>query len=138
MTSIPRVILDTNVFVSGIFWSGPPRVILRAWQEKAIELVLSIEIFDEYKRVFEILTKKYPPVDLSPFIEIVAREARFFEPIILDESVSSDPDDDKFIACALAAEVDYIVSGDKDLLTVNNYQGLKIIKPSAFVKMYLA
>lgn len=129
------VILDTNVFVSAIFWSGTPRQILKAWLAKKIGLIVSIEIFEEYCRVFKILSKKYPPVDASPFIDLIMREAHFFEPIKLPSQVSCDPDDDKFIACGLAAEVDYIISGDKDLLDISGYRNLKIIKPRDFVNL---
>ena len=51
-----RIVLDTNVLISGIFFSGPPYEILKAWREKRIQFVLSAEIFDEYIRVAEILT----------------------------------------------------------------------------------
>ena len=53
------VVLDTNVLISGIFWTGPPSDILHAWQSNHFELALSSEIFDEYKRVADILAKKY-------------------------------------------------------------------------------
>ena len=46
-----RVVIDTNVFVSGVFWKGPPAEILRAWRAGRIEIVLSPEILDEYRRV---------------------------------------------------------------------------------------
>lgn len=63
------IVLDTNVFVSGIFWSGPPAKILNAWHEKRIEIVSSLEILDEYSRVSDILAKKYPRVDLAPIYQ---------------------------------------------------------------------
>lgn len=137
MKHMKRIVLDTNVFVSGIFWKGPPHKILEAWSRRQVQLILSNEILEEYTRVGEILTKKYSSIDLFPFIELLTIECQFYKPISLREQVSIDRDDDKFIACALAAEVDYLISGDKHLLDVNNYKGLKIIKPRQFVDRYL-
>lgn len=54
-----RVILDTNVFVSGVFFSGPPHEILRAWREGRFQMVLSPEILEEYRRVGIDLARHY-------------------------------------------------------------------------------
>ena len=132
-----KLVLDTNVFVSGIFWSGPPAKILNAWHEKKIKIVCSLEILDEYSRVSDILSKKYPSVDMEPFINLMIRDAELFTPIKLKTPVSRDPDDDKFIAVALAANCHLIVSGDNDLLSVTGYKDIEIINPSEFVKKYL-
>jgi uncharacterized protein len=129
-----KIILDTNVFISGIFWSGSPYQILKAWQQRKIELIVSQEILNEYDRVSKTLSKKYPTIDLSPFIELLTIHAEIFAPEKLKEPVSRDPDDDKFIACALSAKVKIIVTGDQDLLSVSGYQGINIMKPGSFVK----
>ena len=132
-----KLILDTNVFISGIFWSGTPAKILNAWYEKKIKIVCALEILDEYSRVSDILSKKYPSVDMEPFINLMIRDAELFTPIKLKTPVSRDPDDDKFIAVALAANCHLIVSGDNDLLSVTGYKDIEIINPSEFVKKYL-
>ena len=132
-----KLILDTNVFISGIFWSGTPAKILNAWHEKMLKIVSSLEILDEYSRVGDLLTKKYPRVDITPFINLMIRDCEFFTPIKLKTPVSRDPDDDKFIAVALAANCHLIVSGDNDLLSVTGYNNIEIINPNEFVKKYL-
>ncbi len=58
-----RLILDTNVLMSGVFFAGPPAQILEAWSEGKVQLVLSVEILQEYDRVGRELTRKYPGVD---------------------------------------------------------------------------
>jgi predicted nucleic acid-binding protein len=66
-----KVILDTNVFVSGVFFSGPPFQILEAWGNDKIQLVVSPEILEEYRRVGEILAEEHPAINLSPWVELV-------------------------------------------------------------------
>jgi putative PIN family toxin of toxin-antitoxin system len=132
-----RIVLDTNVFMSGIFWSGPPERILDAWQARGVDLVVSAEIIDEYLRISKALSKKYPGVDISPFIDMVAIHGKMFAPIPLAASVCRDPNDDMFIALALSSNTKIIVSGDKDLLDINGYAGIQIIKPNEFVEKYL-
>lgn len=59
-----RIVLDTNVLMSGIFWSGPPAKILSAWHEKRLQLVISPDILNEYIRVGDILSKKYTDINI--------------------------------------------------------------------------
>ena len=132
-----RIVLDTNVLISGIFFGGPPARILEAWRDARIRLVLSAEILEEYQRVGEILGTQYPGVDLEPFLALLAVHAEMVEAPPLSAPVSADPDDDKFLACALAARVAVIVSGDKDLLDVSGWHGLEVLRPRLFVDEYL-
>ena len=132
-----KIVLDTNVFMSGIFWSGPPSKVLDAWQQNKISLVCSPEIIDEYNRVGDILSKKYPGIDVKPLLNMVMVDCEMFSTVVLDLPVSRDHDDDMFIATALAANCQIIVSGDKDLLEVNGFAGIEITKPVPFVNRYL-
>lgn len=132
-----RIVLDTNVFMSGIFWAGNPGKILDAWGNQKIKLIFSKEILDEYIRVGKILSKKYSGVDISPFIDLLTIYGELHQPVKLKSAVSQDPDDDKFIAVALAAKCPCIVSGDIDLLSVNGIFDIKILKPVDFIKQYL-
>jgi putative PIN family toxin of toxin-antitoxin system len=133
-----KVVMDTNVFVSGVFFSGPPYQILNAWQSGEFELVVSQEILDEYQRVGEVLAEEYPKVDLNPFLTFVLENAKVYKSVELKEPVCEDPDDDKFFACALASGSRIIISGDKHLLKVTGYQGIEVLKPREFVDRYLS
>jgi hypothetical protein len=64
-----RLVLDTNVFISGVFFAGPPFDILKSWRVGQVEIVVSAEILDEYRRVGVELSEKYTAVDLTPFLE---------------------------------------------------------------------
>ena len=132
-----RVVIDTNVFVSGVFWKGPPAEILRAWREGRIEIVLSPEILDEYRRVGEELNRQFPRIDLGDIIDALVLGAHTTLSPPLPEAVCTDPDDDKFIAAALAGGAALVISGDRALLKVKEYAGVRIVTPGAFVRTYL-
>lgn len=132
-----RVILDANVFISGVFFTGPPYQILDAWRHGHLQLIISADILDEYQQVVKTLAKDYPQVDPAPIMALLAVEAEMISPPKLPERVCHDPEDDKFLACALAAKTGVVVSGDKHLLRVNGYQGIEVIRPREFVSRYL-
>lgn len=132
-----KVILDTNVFISGIFYSGPPNQILNAWRDGKIQLVISHDILREYLRVGEIFADKFPSIDLQPILDLVTIEAELHVAEDLSERVCSDPDDDKFLACAIASGSKIIVSGDKHLVKVSGFHGIEILKPHEFIKRHL-
>ena len=98
-----KVVLDTNVLVSGIFFGGPPAKILTAWREGRIELAVSIEILQEYERVCQELSAAAPGIDHTPFLKLVTLDATLIECPPLPAPVCADSDDDKFLACALAS-----------------------------------
>lgn len=132
-----KVVLDTNVFISGVFFGGPPYLILQAWRDGIIQLVISPEILDEYRRVGEILAEEHPGVDLEPMLEFVSQIADVFAAPPLSERVCEDPDDDKFISCALASASRVIISGDKHLLKETGFQDIEVLKPRDFPDRYL-
>ncbi len=122
--------------MSGIFWSGPPSHILRAWHDNKLKFVISPEILAEYQRVSHILSTKYSSIDVIPIIDLITIGSELCAANELDVPISRDPDDDKFIAVCLASDCKIIVSGDQDLLEITGYQGIDVMKPAAFVKKY--
>lgn len=132
-----RVILDTNVVISGVFFTGPPYHILKAWRDGTVHVVVSPEIIEEYQRVGSVLAKQFPGVDFDPIITLFAAEAELVAVPPLPEPVCDDPDDDKFLACALASKTKIIISGDRQLLRVSGYRGIEVIRPRTFVDEYL-
>jgi putative PIN family toxin of toxin-antitoxin system len=132
-----KIVLDTNVFVSGVFFTGPPYQILQAWRDGRLQIVLSRDILVEYQRVGERLAEQFPHVHLAPLIELVAVKGKRVRALRLPAPVCDDPDDDKFLACALAGRCKVIVSGDKHLLKVSGYRGIKVMRPKNFVEEWL-
>jgi uncharacterized protein len=129
----PIVVVDTNVFVSGIFFSGPPYRILKAWQDDRIQIAVTEEIIEEYRRVIETLSGKFESSDIDYFWELLLIEAELVPSYSFNEMICEDPDDDKFLACAIAAKSKYIISGDKHLLKIGQFLNTRIVTPRYFL-----
>ena len=132
-----KIVLDTNVFISAVFFGGPPYRILDAWRSGRVSLVLSAEIIEEYRRVGEELGERFEGVDVSPFLQLVVRHAEFVQAEKFTDAVCRDSDDDKFLECAAAAAAEAIVSGDKDLLTLSAFRSIPILSPRQFIDAHL-
>jgi putative PIN family toxin of toxin-antitoxin system len=132
-----RVVVDTNVLISGAFFTGPSLRILDACVHGKCQLLLSPEILNEYIRVGEEFTRKRPNVDFARFLDLLISAAVLVQAPELGERVSDDPDDDKFIECALAGNAKVITSGDKHLLSVSGYAGVTVMRPRSFVDRFL-
>ena len=130
-----RIVVDTNVFVSS-FFGGNPRRVIDFWKSGDAVLCLSGPIVDEYTAVLS-------RMGLAGETELEELLALFRQgPGILFAAktptlrvVPLDPEDNKFIECAAALKADYVISGDKDLLSVKDYMGIKVVTPAEFLKM---
>jgi putative PIN family toxin of toxin-antitoxin system len=132
-----RIVLDTNVLMSGIFFGGAPGKILRAWQDGQITLTASPEIVEEYVATAEVLSTRYVSLHPEPILSLVVKNSELWQSPALAMQVCSDPDDDKFLACALASDAKYIVSGDKALRRVSGYRNIIVVNPRQFVDEHL-
>lgn len=132
-----KIVLDTNVFISGAFFGGPPAQILKSWRQKKIKIILTEQILAEYRRVGEALSRKYYSVDIDRFITLFILYGEYVETKGFSETICEDPDDNKFIECAIASQSKLIVSGDKHLLGISGYKNIKVLKPRQFVDDYL-
>jgi putative PIN family toxin of toxin-antitoxin system len=132
-----RIVLDTNVFISGIFFTGPPYEILKAWRDGRVQLLVSPSILDEYRRIGAELGFQFRDVDLKAFLDLLTVQAEIVLAPTLPPVIRDDPSDDKFLEAAVAGNASYIISGDKHLLTLSEFQGIRILKPRDFVQKYL-
>jgi hypothetical protein len=128
-----KVVLDTNVFVSS-FLGGKPRAVIDRWIEGRITLCLSGDILDEYVRVFEELD--FVEDEYFEILRLLEEQFNLvFTGTTPDLSVvDNDPADDKFIECAVELEAKAIVTGDDDLLAINQYGSITICSPDEFLK----
>jgi putative PIN family toxin of toxin-antitoxin system len=99
-----KIVLDTNVLVSGIFFSGPPADILRAWNRGKFRLVLSPAILEEYKRVSAELAEKFSGIDVQRILDLFVVHSEVCSPSPMPEQVCEDPHDDMFIAAAIDSQ----------------------------------
>lgn len=131
-----KVVIDTNVFVSS-FLGGRPREVIDCWKRGEIILCLSKDILNEYVDVLQRL-------GLGGEEELGKLLALFKKGIHLIftsktpnlDVVKDDPSDNKFVECAVKLEAECIVTGDKALLAVSEYQGIKIQTPLEFLKAF--
>jgi putative PIN family toxin of toxin-antitoxin system len=134
---VKKIVLDTNILVSALLFKRELSKIVDLWKEGKIIPVVSKETFDEFRRVLE-----YPRFSLTDNeIKLIIEEEvlPFFKVTEITDQlgdVCRDPDDDKFISCAISASADFIVSGDKDLCSLNKYKSVRIINVKDFLKMF--
>jgi len=132
-----RIVLDTNVFISGIFFTGPPYQILKAWRDGRVQLLVSPSILEEYQRIGAELALQFRDVDLKAFLDLLTVQAAIVLAPTLPPVIRDDPSDDKFLEAAVAGNASYIISGDKHLLTLSEFQGIQILKPGDFAQRFL-
>jgi hypothetical protein len=134
-----RAVIDTNVLVSGVISpKGAPRKILELARKGVYQAVSSVAINHE---ILSVLHRDHIYIKYHLSEEIIDYISAFlYEGTILSEdrySVSKvkDPEDNKFIACALEGEADYIVSDDEHLLGLKQFQGIQIVDARSFLKL---
>jgi len=129
-----KVVIDTNVFVSSVF-GGVPRQIVEFWFDGRVTLCLSEPIVMEYQRVLREIGAVSEREERELIDAFASGEGVLYanDPPAI-ESGSADPDDDKFLECALELGAECIVSGDSDLLELGSYMGIPILEPRTFVK----
>ena len=131
-----KIVVDTNVVISGTFFKGHPRKIVEAIVDKKFEVFATTEIIEEYKEIVEeMIHRKQGNLD-NNLIDYFISKLNVIEKHS-NVKVCRDPDDDKFINCALDSKSLYIVSGDKDLLTIEKYEDIEIITAAEFCKRSL-
>ena len=132
-----RAVLDTNVVMSAIFFGGDPRSIVRAALSHRIELVATRAVMNEYREIAARLQNAYPGVSYRRPLAIIESALKMVRPVTLSGRICRDPDDDAIVSCALGGRAKIICSGDEDLLALNGYRGLEIMKPRKFKNRYL-
>ena len=130
-----RGVLDTNTLISALLFSGTAARLVPLWQSRRITVLVSKEILQEYLRVLA-----YPKFQLGdheiralveeellPFAETIRVRRRL-------AVVRRDPEDDKFLECAVAGRAEYLVTGDRDLRELGSYRGITILTVGEFLE----
>jgi putative PIN family toxin of toxin-antitoxin system len=131
-----KVVLDTNIVISSLFWKGPARLIVDLAIAGKIYSVTSPEILEEVEAV---LCEDFSDIPYWRVEEIIRDILSYSHLVVADSTVVKelrDIRDTKIIACAIAGRADYVITGDKDLLILEEYKGIVILTPRNFLEMY--
>lgn len=134
-----RVVVDTNLIISGTTTANTiPYQLIESWRKGEYILVTSLQIIEEVRQVLK-RTKIQKQFSLTitetnQVIETLSSHAFVTSGILEVDVVKNDPDDNKFIACALEGSASYIVSGDNHLLSIREYQGIQIVRAREFLQ----
>ena len=140
MPSAMHVVLDTNTVISGLLWHGPPRQILNLAREGKLTLFASSAMLAELGNVLQ--REKFAErlniagVMAAELVQGYAALTIRVEPATIYPVVADDPDDDVFLACAIRAGAQLIISGDRHLLDLEAYQQIPIVSASNFLAHY--
>ncbi len=132
-----RTTVDTNVFISALFWKGIPDRVIGIFKQQAALLVLSEDILAELERKLSStkFAARVSAIGTSPpdVVDAFRSMAEIVSPADVPEDAVRDPKDRMILACAVGGKADIIVSGDKDLVSLKVYQGISIVTPSDFL-----
>jgi putative PIN family toxin of toxin-antitoxin system len=135
-TSLPKmtVVIDTNVWISGLVFGGNPEKVIRYFVDGRFFVITAEELLSELRRK---ISQRFPLFAPNQALleASIREEAMLVQLGTVQIAVSRDVDDNKFIETATIGKADYIMSGDKDLLDVKQYKNIKIIKPAEFLQL---
>ena len=128
-----KVVLDTNVTISALFWEGNPRKIYDLVRDGKLNMLLSDDMEKEIIRVLGYEKFGLSPQEILPFLRNLRTHARHVETKSKIFVVIDDPTDNIFLDCALDGSADFIISGDKHLLAIKVYKGVEIMRAGEFL-----
>jgi len=130
-----KVVFDTNVVASASFWRGAPFDCLAAWAQGRCVAVVSANLLAEYHETIEELRLDYADRNCVEWVEALTESGELVFPTDRATGATIDPDDEMILECALAAEVDFIVTGDKKhLLPLRHFCDIPIVSPTEFLR----
>lgn len=130
-----NVVLDTNIFISAIFWRGVPYQVVKSGFQGKYRLILSIGILEEL--IDKLINKfKLPKERVEREANLLLHFCYFVEPRLKVDVVKEDPSDNKVIECAIEGKAKYIVTGDPHLRRIKEYRGIKILSPKEFLARF--
>jgi len=130
-----RIILDTNVLASGVFFGGGPEKILNAWLQDKFVLYATPAILDEYLRVLIKMDADEETEKVFQWMASLSELCHLVPDLPDQKPISRDPSDDKFLHCAAQVRAHYLVTGDSDLKILEDAYSFKIVSPQQFLKV---
>jgi len=130
---VKKVVLDTNITISALFWEGNPRKIYDLVRQGKLIMLLNDNMEKEFIRVLGYEKFGLSPQEIIPFLRNLRTHARHVETKSEMDVVIADPTDNIFLECALDGGADFLISGDRHLLDIKVYKGIKIVRASEFL-----
>jgi putative PIN family toxin of toxin-antitoxin system len=132
-----KLVVDTNVFISAFYWGGISQKVIDRIIKGIDELYISNEILDEIANVMARPKFKSGPETIDRYVKTIEKTGKkiFINGEI--KNICRDKDDDDKIECALKGAVDFIITGDEDLLVLGEYQNIKIRTPKEYLEIVL-
>jgi len=127
--------LDTNTFISATISKGNEYEILKLAKDGKIKIISSLEIIKEFREVISRRKFGFSQKQIDNVTKQILSISDLIVPIIKLKIVKDDPDDDKILECAVSGSVDYVVSGDRHLLDLKEYDNIPIIKTAEALKI---
>ncbi|MEM3112623.1 MAG: putative toxin-antitoxin system toxin component, PIN family [Candidatus Anstonellales archaeon] len=128
-----RVVLDTNVLIAALFWKGKPRTIYELVKHRKLIMLISTDMEKEFIRVLGYKKFGLSSKEIIPFIREIRRHAEFVNTTSRISIIEADPTDNIFLECGIDGKADYIISGDKHLLTLRSFEGIQILNANEFL-----
>jgi hypothetical protein len=130
-----KAVIDTNVLISSLY-GGNPRRIINLWRNGRFALCTSEKIEREYSEVLARFTVSREGAEELLAMLSARKNVYFTTPLTIIHEIIDDPDDDIFLECAVAAEADIIISGDRHLLDLEVFRGIQIVDPAQFIRSF--
>ena len=129
-----KLVIDTNIFISSFFWGGNPRIIMIRIIDGKDTLFVSNEILRE---IFFVMTRPKFNVShrqINLFVDSIEEVACHVTSLGVIQGICRDSDDDKILECAVLGNVDFMISGDNDLLSLKEFRGIPIMTASEYIE----
>jgi putative PIN family toxin of toxin-antitoxin system len=130
-----KIVLDSNIFVSSFYWSGNPRKVFDRVTNGLDELYITDEILNEIVSVMS--EKKFDTSmdEIKEYVKLIESYSIKLSSKNIPEKISRDESDNKILQCGFDGNVDFIITGDNDLLVLKEYGKIKIIKPKEYLEI---
>ena len=131
--TVPSIVLDTNVLISAIVFGGRPREVLEKVISGAFTMAISTEMLDEFQGVLEGKKFRYPGAIVRTIVNELLAVSELVRPMMKVQVIKTDPTDNRILECALESRAACIVTGDRHLLELGQFEGISILDVAAFL-----
>ena len=129
----PRIVLDTNVLISAVVFGGKPREVLEKVIAGWFTMAISAEMLAEFQGVLEGKKFRYPAAIVRNIVSELVAVSELVRPTMKVEHIKADPADNRILECALESRAACIITGDRHLLELGEYEGIPILEVAAFL-----